>query len=360
MATTDLFDPFEHRGLRYANRIMFSPLTRARASSQGVPGELQAEYYRQRASAGLIMSEAIAVSPAGRGGGWCPGLWSEEQVTGWRLSTEAVHAEGGKIFAQLWHAGRLSHSSLSADGTAPLAPASVRPRGKAFTEGGFVYYEQPRAISTEEVAEVVTQFRRAADNAMRAGFDGVELHAAHGYLPDSFLRDAINDRTDRYGGSIENRARFVLEALAELVASAGADRVCVRLSPGTQAGGMRDSDPMATFGYVIEQMNKMSVAWLDLVEGDNLVSRTPAWPMDTDALAARFQGGVMVNNMYDLDLAVAARLSGKADMVAFGRAFIANPDLVRRLQTGAPLAEASIDVWYGGGAKGLIDFPALA
>jgi N-ethylmaleimide reductase len=356
---SDLFQPFEHRGLTHANRIAFSPLTRARATNTGIVGTLQAEYYRQRASAGLVVTEAIAISPEGRGGAWTPGLYTDEQVEGWRLTTNAVHSAGGVIFAQLWHAGRLSHSSLSLDGSAPVGPVAVAAQGKAFTENGFLPYEQPRALELREIAHLLALYRHAADNAMHAGFDGIELHGAHGYLLDSFLRDAINDRSDSYGGSMENRARFMVEAIEAVVASAGSERVAVRISPNTAAGGMSDSDPSATFGYLIDRMNELEIAWLDLVEGDNLVTRTPANAVDTDRIAARFHGGVILNHGYALDTAIAARAAGRADMIAFGRPFIANPDLVERLRTGAALAAAPQAAWYGGGAEGLIDFPTL-
>jgi N-ethylmaleimide reductase len=359
VTSSKLFQPFTHRGLTFANRIALSPLTRARATSDGVVGELQAEYYRQRASAGLLVTEAIAISPEGRGGAWTPGLYTVEQIEAWRLTTDFVHAAGGLIFAQLWHAGRLSHSSLSSDGSPPVGPAAVAAEGVAFTEKGLVPYEQPRALQTEEIMQLVAQFRRAADNAMHAGFDGIEVHGAHGYLLDSFLRDSINDREDRYGGSIENRARFLVEVIEAVAASAGSNRVAVRISPNTAAGGMRDSDPITTFGYLIDRMNDQDIAWLDMVEGDNLVTRTPTGAIDTDSLAARFTGGVILNHGYLLDMALRALSGARADMIAFGRPFIANPDLVERLRTGAPLAEAPREAWYGGGAKGLIDFPPL-
>lgn len=360
MAAKDLFEPFEHRGIRFANRIAFSPLTRARATSGGVPGPLQAEYYRQRASAGLLVTEAIAVSPEGRGGAWTPGLYTDEHVGGWRLTTEAVHAEGGIIFAQLWHAGRLSHSSFSADGAPPLGPVAIAAEGKAFVEAGFLPYEQPRAIETHEIPGIVEQYRRAAQNAVQAGFDGVEIHGAHGYLLDSFLRDAINDRTDSYGGSIENRARLLLEVTAAAVAVIGCNRVAVRISPNTRAGGMRDSDPAATYNYLVDRLNDLDIAWLDIIEGDNMVDRAPDGAFDTDMLVRHFDGAAMLNHGFTRELATAALQDDRADMIAFGRAFIANPDLVERLRTGAPLAEADRRAWYGGGAKGLIDYPRLS
>ena len=359
MSQPDLFEPFTYRGLTFRNRIAMSPLTRARASQDGVPGPLQAEYYRQRASAGLIISEAIAVSPEGRGGVNTPGIYTPEQVEGWKLTTSAVHAAGGLIFAQLFHAGRVSHSVFSPDGRPPVSPSAIAAEGKVFTDAGLVPYEAPRALELHEIASVIAQFRAAADNAMAAGFDGVELHGAHGYLPDSFLRDVVNDRTDDYGGSIEKRARFVVELLEQLVESAGADRVIVRLSPNTLIGDRNDSNAAAAFAYFIDRMNDLDVAWLDLVEGQNLVTRDPEGAIDSDALAARFKGKVMLNHLYDRDMAIDALAAGKADMIAFGRPFIGNPDLVARLKSGAPLADAPRRTWYSGGAEGFTDFPAM-
>ena len=360
MPQTDLFAPFTYRGLTFRNRVAMSPLTRARASHDSVPGPLQAEYYRQRSSAGLIVSEAIAVSPEGRGGVNTPGIYTPEQVEGWKLTTSAVHAAGGLIFAQLFHAGRVSHSVFSPDGRPPVSPSAIAAEGQVFTDAGLVPYEAPRALELDEIAQVIAQYRTAADNAMAAGFDGVELHGAHGYLPDSFLRDVVNDRTDAYGGTIARRARFMVELMEQLVESAGVDRVIVRLSPNTSIGGKNDSDAAAAFAYVIDRMNDLDVAWLDLVEGQNLVTRNPDGAIDSDALAARFKGKVMRNHLYDRDMAVYALVSGKADMIAFGRPFIGNPDLVARLRAGAPLADAPRQTWYSGGAKGYTDYPAMA
>lgn len=351
---------FAHAGTVYPNRIVLSPLTRARASSDAVPGMLQAGYYRQRASAGLMISEAIAVAPEGRGGAWTPGLFSEEQVSGWRLTTEAVHGAGGRIFAQLWHAGRLAHSSFHPLGHPPVSPVEAIAPGKAFTEQGFLPYELPHRLTAGEVAALIDAYRRAAHNAIRAGFDGIEIHAGHGYLLDSFLRDAINDRDDRYGGCLENRARLLVEVIEQTAASVGADRVSVRLSPNTRVGGMSDSDPDATFGYVVDRMNALGIAWLDLVEGDNMVTRTVEGGADTDLLARNFKGAVILNHGYDFAMANDAIATGKADMIAFGRPFIANPDLVDRFRRNLPLAEAARSTWYGGGGEGLIDFPSYA
>jgi N-ethylmaleimide reductase len=353
----DLFEPFEAHGITYSNRIALSALTRARASIDAVPGPLQAEYYRQRASAGLLITEAIAISAGARGGARTPGLYDQQHIDGWRSTTQAVHGEGGRIFAQLWHAGRQSHRSFGIDGDAPISPSAMAATGIAYTEAGSLPYDPPRALATNEIGAVVEQFRQAADNALQAGFDGVELHCGHGYLLDSFLRDAINDRTDRYGGTLENRARFVVEVVEAVVGCVGGARVSVRISPNTKAGGMHDSNPTETFGYLVDRLNELGVAWLDIVEGDDLVSRTPEGAMDTDKLARRFTGSIILNHAYTRDLAQIACAEGRADMIAFGRPFIANPDLVTRLRIGAPLADAPREIWYGGGAEGLTDFP---
>lgn len=352
-----IFEPFHHRGREYPNRIVLSPLTRARAADDGTPGPLQAEYYRQRADAGLLMSEAIAVLPEGRGGAWTPGLYSEAQVDRWRLTTDAVHQAGGRIFAQLWHAGRLSHSTFHPQGLAPASPVAIAAEGKVHIGHEQVAYETPRALSDEEIEATIAAYRQAAGNAVRAGFDGIEVHGAHGYLLDSFLRDAINDRTDQYGNSLENRARFLVEVVATVADVIGPDTVGVRLSPDTTAGGMHDSDPDATFGYVIDRMNALGIGWLDLVEGDNMSARSVCDGTDIDALIQRFKGAVILNHGYTLELASAAIEAGRADMIAFGRPFIANPDLVDRFRNRYPLAEADRSVWYGGAAAGLTDFP---
>lgn len=349
-----LLEPLSHRGILYPNRIVFSPLTRARATSDGVPGPLQAEYYRQRASAGLLISEAIAVTPDGRGGAWTPGLYSEAQIDGWRQTTDAVHSAGGRIFAQLWHAGRLSHSSFHPEGLAPAAPAAMAARGRVVLESGAAPYETPRKLTIDDIEEYVDQYEQAARNAMRAGFDGVEIHGAHGYLLDSFLRDAINNRDDAFGGSVENRARFLVSVIGRVADCVGANRVAVRLSPNTTAGDMTDSDPEATFGYVIERMNALDVAWVDVIEGNNMVTRDVPDGLDTDILTRAFKGGVILNHGFTFDMGDQAIAAKRADMIAFGRDFIANPDLVERCRKGLPLATS---VWYGGGGEGLIDFP---
>ncbi len=359
MTQSDLFEPCSLNGLVLQNRIVLSPVTRTRAGMDGCVGELQATYYAQRASAGLLITEATAVVPGGRGGAFIPGLYDDSQITGWRQVTDAVHARGGLIFCQLWHAGRLSHSSLNPAGGAPVAPSVMQQVGKVFTANGFEAFEEARALSLEEIPALVAEFRRAAERAREAGFDGVELHGAHSYLVDAFLRDMTNRRTDAYGGSIENRARLFVEILRELVDVWGGDRVAVRLAPIGHAYNAWDSDPEPLFTHVVEQMNALGVGWLDLVEGDTGVSRKAEPGFDLQKLRKLFRGQTIANNLYDRDMAIAARQTGAADLVAFGRAFIGNPDLVERLRRNAPLVEAHPATYYGGGARGYTDFPTL-
>lgn len=360
MTSTDLFDPCEFNGLRLRNRIALSPLTRTRADMAGKVGPLQAAYYAQRASAGLLITEATAVTPGGRGGAYCPGLWDDDQIASWKQVTDAVHAKGGLIFSQLWHAGRLSHSSLSNGAGAPVAPSPMKQPGQMFVETGFADYEEARALDIGELPGLVDSYRQAAVRAKAAGFDGVELHAAHSYLIDAFLRDMTNHRTDAYGGAIENRARLLVEVLRVLVDVWGAGRVAIRLAPIGHAYNAWDSDPEPLFTYVVEQLNALNIGWLDLVEGDTGVSRDCEPSFDLRKIRRLFRGVTIANNLYDRDLALKARAENTADMIAFGRAFIGNPDLVERLRIDAPLIDAPRQSYYGGGARGYTDFPTLA
>jgi len=357
---TDLFDPCTFNGLTLSNRIVLSPLTRSRASADGRVGELQATYYAQRASAGLLITEATAVVPEGRGGPAIPGLWDDAQVAGWRQVTDAVHAAGGLIFCQLWHAGRLSHSTLSLTGSPPVAPSAMRQPGQIFTATGLQDYEEAHALSVDEIGALLDAFSAAARRAKAAGFDGVELHGAHSYLVDAFLRDMTNRRTDAYGGSIENRARFMVEVLKAVLAEWPGERTAIRLAPIGHAYGAWDSNPEPLFTYVVEQLNALGVGWLDMVEGDTGISRSAEPSFDLQKLRRLFKGRLIANNLYDRDLALAARRDDTADLVAFGRPFIGNPDLVERLRQDAPLNQAPPASYYGGGARGYTDFPTLA
>ena len=357
-STASLFQPARFGAIELANRIVMAPLTRNRAGAGLVPSPLAAQYYGQRASAGLIITEATQVSRLAQGYLDTPGLYTPEQVAGWKAVTAEVHRRGGRIVAQLWHVGRISHVSLLPDGEVPLAPSAIRADAKTFTAAGFVDVSEPRALATDEVAGIVEDFRSAARNAVDAGFDGVEVHAANGYLIDQFLRDGANQRTDRYGGSIENRTRLLVEVVQAVAAEIGADRVGVRLSPVTPAGDLSDSNPQPLFEHAVQQLDALRVAYVHVIEGATGGPRDIA-PFDYAALRARFRGAWIVNNGYDRTLAGQILDDGKADAVAFGIPFIANPDLVRRLREGAPLNEVSPGTLYGGGAAGYVDYPTL-
>ena len=358
--TASLYEPMQMGDLTLANRIVMAPLTRNRALHDGdLPHAMTATYYAQRASAGLLISEGTQISPEGKGYAWTPGIYSAAQVAGWRLVTDAVHASGGRIFAQLWHVGRVSTHSLQPNGQAPVAPSAIAASSRTFDGTGFVPTAVPRALATEEVARVVHDFRSAALNARDAGFDGVELHGAHGYLIDQFLRDGPNRRDDRYGGSIGNRARLLVEVLEALTAVWPAHRVGVRFSPFSNSNDVHDSDAMATFSHAVSVANGFGLGYLHLVEGQTGGTRDLPPGGDLGALRALFKGVYMANNGYDRALAEAAVAGGSADLVAFGRPFIANPDLVERLRRGAPLNIGDHTTYFGGSTKGYTDYPTL-
>jgi N-ethylmaleimide reductase len=354
--TVSLFDPIQVGDIACANRIVMSPMTRSRAGEGLVPVAINAEYYAQRASAGLIITEATQVSPSAQGYIDTPGLYTLEQVAGWRAVTDAVHARGGKIVVQLWHTGRMSHTSFHG-GRPPGAPSAIRANANVFVAGeGFVPTSMPRALELAEISQVVADFRATSARAIEAGFDGVEVHGAHGYLLDSFLRDGPNHRTDRYGGSIENRARLLIEVTEACAKEIGTSRLGVRIAPVSPAGDSHDSNPQPLFEYVVEQMNRIGVSFIDVVEGATGGPRDNA-PFDYEALRSRFDGIWIVNNGYDRAMALDAVASGRADMVAFGRPYIANPDLVRRLKDDLPLAEHDPVTTYGKGAEGYTLYP---
>jgi N-ethylmaleimide reductase len=359
-----LFDPIHFGSIESANRIVMAPLTRDRAGPHQVPTPLMATYYGQRASAGLIVSEATQISAEGQGYLDTPGIYSAEQIAGWRRITDIVHAKGGKIVLQLWHVGRISHVSLLPNGQAPVSSTSRRANTKTFTAKGFEEVSQPRALRLDEMPRVVADYRQAARNAIDAGFDGVEVHGANGYLLEQFLRDTINDRTDAYGGSKENRARLPLEVMRAIAAEIGAGRTGLRLSPVTPANDAAiDSDAQGLFNYLVEQLAPLKLAFIHIVEGATGGPRDYA-PFDYAALRSRFkngnaQGAWIVNNGYTRAMALEAVASGAADMVAFGKPFISNPDLVSRLCADAPLASLNPATLYGGNAAGYTDYPAL-
>ena len=359
-----LFDPLRVGDIDVATRIVMAPLTRNRAPGR-LPNALMARYYAQRADpatgAGLIISEATQICPEGQGYGDTPGIHSPEQVAGWRLTTDAVHAVGGRIVCQLWHVGRISHVDVQPGGTAPVSSTARAAAGKTWVRGAFVPCSPPRALRTEEVPGIVAAYAHAARCAMDAGFDGVEVHSANGYLLDQFLRDNLNDRTDEWGGSIENRTRLFSEVVHAVASAAGAGRTGVRLSPvnpGNDAG--QDSHPQALYGRAVERIAALNLAYLHVIEGQTGGARDIA-PFDYAALRKAFGSGAwMVNNGYDRTMALDAVASGGADLVAFGKPFIGNPDLGRRLRENLPLVTADRATYYGGTETGYTDYPAAA
>ncbi|MCG6117885.1 MAG: alkene reductase [Aquimonas sp.] len=355
-----LFAPFKSGALDLANRLVMAPLTRNRAGPGQVPTDDTVTYYRQRASAGLIITEASQISPMGQGYLDTPGIHSPEQIAAWKRVTEAVHAEGGRIFIQLWHVGRISHSSLLPGGAAPVAPSAITANSKTFTAEGFVDVSAPRAMSVEDIQATVADYAQAARNAIEAGFDGVEVHAANGYLIDQFLRESSNHREDAYGGGIENRTRFLAEVMDAIVAAIGAERVGVRFSPVSPFNDVSDSNPQALFEHAIERIDHHPLAYVHVIEGATGGDREIDPGFDFAALRAKFKGAWMVNNGYDHALAEARLAAGAADLFCLGRPFISNPDLVRRLREGRELNPLDGSTLYGGGAEGYTDYPFLA
>ncbi|MEJ7934245.1 alkene reductase [Sphingobium sp. AN558] len=353
-----LFDPVQLGAVTASNRILMAPLTRARADRDHVPTPLMIDYYRQRASAGLIISEAVGVSQQGLGMPFAPGLWSEGQVAGWKPVTAAVHDEGGLIFAQLWHMGRMVHSSVT--GEAPLGPSPITAPGHAHTYDGNRDYEPPRALALEEIPGVIATYVTAARNAVEAGFDGVQIHAANGYLIDTFLRNGINKREDAYGGSPENRARLLREVVQSVADAIGADRTSVRLSLNGVTQGTDDSDPASISVAAARALEPIGLAFLELRE----LKPTGTYgasdvPRQSPLVRQHFSGPLVLNSDYDVDGAQADLDSGLAQAISFGRPFIANPDLPRRLSVGAPLNSPEQATFYAPGAKGYIDYPPL-
>ena len=366
-----LFDPIQAGDLHLANRIAMAPLTRNR-SPRAVPRDITATYYAQRASAGLLITEGTAISHQGQGYSDVPGLYSTEQLDGWKRVTAAVHARGGRIVTQLWHVGRVSHRALQPGGAAPVAPSPIVAKSKTYLvdpetgAGRFEPTSEPRELDASELPGIVHAFAAAARNAVEtAGFDGVEIHGANGYLLDQFLKTGANQRTDDYGGSIENRARLMLEVTRAVADAVGPGRVGLRLSPVTPANDIVDANPQPLYEYLARQLAPLGLAYVHVIEGATGGPReVEGRPFDYAAFKAAYReaggrGAWMVNNGYDRDMAQEALASGRADIVAFGRAFISNPDLVERLRRGAPLNAWDQTTFYGGGEHGYIDYPAL-
>ncbi len=358
-ATLRMLEPFQSPALQLKNRIVLAPMTRSRAAADGSAVPMMAEYYRQRATAGLLVAEATSISPEGIGYISIPGIYTQAQVESWRAVTEAVHAEGSRIFLQLLHGGRIGHRSLSG-GIQPVAPSALRPEGITYTQAGPTEFETPRALTEADIARIVQDYAQAASNALAAGFDGVEIHGANGYLPNQFLSDVTNHRTDAYGGSAQNRSRFVLEVVLAVAETIGWGRTALRLSPHNYNNGASHTDPIGTYEYLIGQLSGQGLAYLHLMEGD--ARKVPAGlPL---AMAAYFrpayQGTIIASGGLTKATAEALLAASTADLVAFGAPFIANPDLPERFRLGAPLAEPDRHTFYTGGSKGYTDYPSLA
>ena len=353
----DLFSPAQLGAISLKNRIVMAPLTRSRAPKEnGVPQPMNVSYYQQRASAGLIVTEATPISAMGHGYPFLPGIYTDEQIAGWEKVVAAVHAKGGKMVLQLWHVGRISHPSLLPNHVLPVAPSAIKPAGQLYTYEGMVDFVEPRALAASELPALVADYVHATQCALAAGFDGVEIHSANGYLLDQFLRDSTNKRSDNYGGSFENRARLLMEVTKAVVAVAGSDKVGIRLSPANPFNDISDSDPQALFNYVVVELNQFNLAYLHVIEGD---VGGKAQAFDFIALRKLFKNAYMANLGYDKARGNTAIASGHADVIAYGVPFIANPDLVERFRTDAPLNEADANTFYGGTEKGYIDYPFL-
>lgn len=357
--TSKLFDAYKLGPITLKNRAVMAPLTRNRAAAGFVPGPLATEYYGQRASAGLLITEASQISQQGQGYQDTPGIYSKEQVAGWRKVTDRVHERGGHIYIQLWHVGRISHTSLQPNNGAPVAPSAIRANGKTFVGGAFADVSEPRALELSEIPGIIEDYKRATANALEAGFDGVEIHGANGYLLDQFARDGANKRTDAYGGPIENRAKLMLEVSKAVSEVAGAERTGIRISPVTPANDLTDSNPQALFNHIVDGLNALKLVYIHVVEGATGGPRDVA-PFDYEALRKRFSGTYIANNGYDFKLANEVLNTNKADLIAFGKLYISNPDLVERLKLGASLNDFDKATFYGGDAKGYTDYPAMA
>ena len=359
MSHDALFHPLEIGAIDVPHRVLMAPLTRSRAGQPGdVPTELNATYYAQRATAGLIISEATCVSPMGKGYAFVPGIHTDAQEAGWRRVVEAVHAADGQIFLQLWHVGRISHRALLPEGQAPVAPSAIRAASQTYisADSGMVNVDEPRALDTEELPGIVDEYRAAAERAKRAGFDGVEIHGANGYLLDQFTRDGTNHRTDTYGGSLENRLRFPLKVTRAVCEVFGPDRVGYRVSPTGTFNDMSDSDPLETFATLAHELSELDLAYIHVVEG---FAGAPRDEDSAEAIRNVFDGVYIANGGYTGETAAERVASGEADAIAFGTWFISNPDLPYRLGRDAPLAAADPSTFYGGGAAGYTDYPTL-
>lgn len=354
----DLFTPIKIGKYTLKNRIFMAPLTRCRSIENNVPNDLMAEYYAQRASAGLIISEATQISPMGIGYPCTPGIHTDEQIQGWKKVTQAVHDKEGKIFLQMWHVGRISHSSYLG-GELPVSASAIKPAGEVYTFEGMREYETPRVLSIPEIQEIVKEYGKAAKNAIEAGFDGVEIHSANGYLLDQFLRDGTNVREDAYGGSVENRSRFLFDVITEVVSAVGADRTGLRLSPSGTFNDMTDSDPQKHFTYVCERLNDFDLAYLHVIDALEADIRHGANVMALSLIRDTYKGVLITNGAYDKERGTTTVGNNQADAVAYGTLFIANPDLPERFKADAHLNEPDPNTFYTQDEKGYTDYPTL-
>jgi N-ethylmaleimide reductase len=357
-----LLSPFQIGACELPNRMLLAPLTRCRAEVGYVPQEMNAVYYAQRATAGLVIAEATQVSPFGIGYPNTPGIYSREQVEGWKRVTESVHAKGGRIFLQLWHAGRVSHPLLQPDGEIPVAPSAIKPEGMAATPQGEKPYVMPRALDIEEIPEIIEQFRTGAKNALEAEFDGIEIHSANGYLLDQFLQDNSNQRTDKYGGSVENRARLLLEVTEAVKSVWGVGKVGVRLSPSSSFNDMHDSNRTETFGYVADALNQFDLAYLHIIEPriqGNITVEDDGTGLGARHFRSIYKGTLVAAGGYTRETGETILSEGHADLVAYGRLFLANPDLPDRFATNSPLNKYDRATFYSSGEQGYIDYPTL-
>lgn len=355
-----LLTSYNLSGLELSNRMVMAPMTRSRAGENNVPTELMAKYYRQRSSAGLIISEGTQISEQGIGYPWTPGIHTDEQVKGWKKVTNAVHEEGSKIFAQIWHVGRVSHP-LYHDGEPPVAPSAVKPEGQIFTADGMKDFVTPRALDAEEIPDIIEDYAQAARNAIEAGFDGVEIHGANGYLIDQFLKDGTNKRSDEYGGSLQNRSRFAVEVVEAVLDAIGSEKTGIRLSPVGRNQGISDSNPKETFSYLLEQLNSFNLAFVHLMEPMGDVSDLENYPAQVTKYFRKVYNGTIITNAgYDQKSGNKAIEEGVADLVAYGRLFLANPDLPARFEANAKLNDADKSTFYGGDEEGYTDYPFMS
>ncbi|QCF27126.1 alkene reductase [Hydrocarboniclastica marina] len=360
-----LFEPFQLGSIQLPNRVLMAPLTRSRATQPGdVPNDMNARYYRQRASAGLILSEATQISPQGKGYAFTPGIHSRAQIAGWKKVTDAVHEAGGRMHMQLWHVGRISHPDLQPNGEKPVAPSAIKPEGaKTFisADSGMVEIPEPRALETDEIPGIVEQYRQGALNAREAGFDGVEVHAANGYLLDQFIKSGSNKRTDAFGGSLENRLRLPLMVVEAVIDVWGKDRVGIRVGPTGSFNAMYDENPVETFGELARRLNDLGIAYIEVIEDSFQGNHANGRPEEViEAIRAGFKGPYIANGAYSADEARQRISDGRCDLVTFGRPFIANPDLPERFRTAAPLNKWDDSTFYGGDEHGYTDYPALS